>query len=36
MTTILALALLLVIKHYKDYKTRKLDEQLQTVEVAFK
>lgn len=36
MATTFGIALVLVVKHYEDYKTRKLDEQLKTVEVAFK
>lgn len=36
MTTTLGLALLLVVKHYQDYKTRELEERLKGVQIAFR
>lgn len=36
MTTTLGLMLLLVVKHYEDYKTLELEERLKGVQIAFK
>jgi hypothetical protein len=36
MATTFGLALLLVVKHYEDYKTRELEERLKGVQIAFK
>lgn len=35
-TTLGLTLLLLVIKHYEDYKTRELEERLKGVQIAFK
>ena len=36
MSTTFGLALLLVVKHYEDYRTRQLEERLKGVQIAFK
>ena len=36
MATTFGLALVLVVKHYEDYKTRELEERLKGVQIAFK
>lgn len=36
MTTTLGLTLLLLVKHYEDYKTRELEERLKGVNLALK